>query len=50
MVLVGSFMANTKAFSLESLTYALKKSISSKHQDLIPLNEKAIDEGCKFVS
>lgn len=50
MVLVGSFMANSKAFTDKSLAYALKKSISAKHQDLIPLNEKAISEGAKFVA
>ncbi|HOD39920.1 MAG: NADH-dependent phenylglyoxylate dehydrogenase subunit gamma [bacterium ADurb.Bin243] len=49
MVLVGSFMANSKAFSEESLAYALKKSTSAKHQNLLPLNEKAILEGAKYI-
>jgi len=50
MVLIGSFMGATKAFTNDSLMYALKKSISAKHQNLIPLNEKAITEGENFVS
>lgn len=48
MVLIGSFMASTKAFSNDSLMYAMKKSISAKNQNLVPLNEKAIGEGAKF--
>jgi len=48
MVLIGSFMSSTKAYSNDSLMYAMKKSISAKNQNLIPLNEKAIEEGAKF--
>ncbi len=49
MILVGSFMSNSGSFSAESLSYALKKSISAKHQNLIPMNEKAIEEGAKYI-
>lgn len=48
MVLIGSFMASTKSFTNDSLMYALQKSISPKHQSLLPLNEKAIGEGVNF--
>lgn len=48
MVMVGSFMSSSKAFSEDSLAYALKKSISAKHQDMLPMNEKAIKEGAGF--
>ncbi|HBC74790.1 MAG TPA: hypothetical protein DC017_08065 [Candidatus Wallbacteria bacterium] len=48
MVLVGSFMSSSKAFSEASLSYALKKS-TGKHQDMLPFNEKAIGEGTKYA-
>ena len=48
MVLVGSFMSSSQAFSEASLSYALKKS-TGKHQDMLPFNEKAIGEGTKYA-
>ncbi|MEZ7891975.1 MAG: 2-oxoacid:acceptor oxidoreductase family protein [Candidatus Wallbacteria bacterium] len=49
MVMVGTFMESTKAFTEKSLSEALHHSISAKHANMIPMNEKAISEGSGFA-
>ncbi len=49
MVMMGAFVAATKAVSFEGVMDALKKTLPAHRQNLLPLNEKALKKGSELV-
>ena len=50
MVALGAWVKKSKVVSLESLVESFPGVISSTRLNLLPLNEKALREGARFVS
>lgn len=49
MVILGAYIAKSGVVPMESVKECLKKVISARHHDLIPLNEEALDRGAGLV-
>lgn len=49
MVVLGAFIKKTGIVSLDSLLDSLKKVLPERRHNLIPLNEKALREGGKYI-
>jgi 2-oxoglutarate ferredoxin oxidoreductase subunit gamma len=49
MVVLGAFIAETKAVGLESVVESLKKALPARRHNLIPLNEEALKRGAEFA-
>ncbi|MDI6813702.1 MAG: 2-oxoacid:acceptor oxidoreductase family protein [Desulfitobacteriaceae bacterium] len=50
MILLGAFVAITKAVSLDSVVGALKKVLPEYRHNLIPLNRQALELGAELAS
>lgn len=50
MVALGAWVKRSKVVSMESLIHSFHQVISSSRLDLLPLNERALRQGEKFVS
>lgn len=48
MIIIGKVIRETGVIKMDGLRDALAKTVSSKHQDLIELNLKAIEAGYNF--
>jgi len=49
MVALGAYIDKKQIVKKESIYKAMKKMLPERHQHLIPLNKKAINEGIKFL-
>lgn len=49
MVALGAVVEATRVVSVEGLLETLRKKLPAHHQDLLPLNQKAIELGRSFV-
>ncbi|MDK2784365.1 MAG: 2-oxoglutarate ferredoxin oxidoreductase subunit gamma [Bacillota bacterium] len=49
MVALGAVVEATRVVSVEGLVETLRKKLPAHHQDLLPLNQKAIEVGRSFV-
>lgn len=49
MVILGAYLAKTKAVETESVLQALKKVLGESKSHLIPINREALAEGAKYI-
>ncbi len=49
MVALGAYIEKTHIVKMESISKALKNMLPGRYQNLIPLNEKALEMGAKFT-
>ncbi|MGB9701661.1 MAG: 2-oxoacid:acceptor oxidoreductase family protein [Candidatus Kapaibacteriota bacterium] len=49
MVILGSFIAARKTVNPETIMEALKKVLPERYHHLIPVNQKAFDEGMQLI-
>lgn len=49
MVAVGALAAATQAVSLQALEQALERVVHPRHQHLLPLNRRALEEGFRLA-
>ena len=49
MILLGTYLANTRFISFLSVVHSLNKVLSPKKSHLIELNSKALEKGASFV-
>jgi 2-oxoglutarate ferredoxin oxidoreductase subunit gamma len=49
MVLLGSLLANLKVLDLKTVEDSLKEHTPERHQKLVPLNIRALEEGATYL-
>jgi len=49
MIILGAFLGASGVVTVDSVVEALKKTLSAKRQDLIPLNKMAIEKGIELA-
>jgi 2-oxoglutarate ferredoxin oxidoreductase subunit gamma len=49
MILLGTYLANTRFISFHSVVHSLNKVLSPEKSHLIELNSKALEKGASFV-